>query len=221
MVSIAAGPSQLIAALCDEIGLESIINSAVEWNPSYCKVSPGTQVKAMIINILCSRMPLYRVSEFYQEQDIELLLGPGRKAEDLNDDALGRTLDRLYDAQSWKVYSQLSLTVLRHLGLPLDVLHSDTTSFSVQGDYVNQDDLNVTYGYNKDGRPDLKQIVIGLGVTPQRLPIIGKVEDGNLDDKTWKNAFITRLRSVLSDEEWSGLTYVADSALATMDNLLL
>lgn len=221
MVSIAAGPSQLIAALCDEIGLESIINSAVEWHPSYCKVSPGSQVKAMVINILCSRMPLYRVSEFYQEQDIELLLGAEIKAKDLNDDALGRTLDRLYEAQSWKVYSELALTVLRQLGLPLDILHSDTTSFSVQGDYANQDDLKVTYGYNKDGRPDLKQIVIGLGVTPQRLPIIGKVEDGNLDDKTWNNAFITRLRSVLSDEEWGGLTYVADSALATMDNVLL
>ncbi|MCZ6992413.1 hypothetical protein OH407_24085, partial [Salmonella enterica] len=30
---------------------------------------------------------------------------------------------------------------------------------------------------------------------------------------------ITRLRSRLSDEEWSQLTYVADSALATKDNL--
>lgn len=221
MVSIAAGPSQLIAALCDEIGLETLINEAVEWHPSYCKVSPGMHVKAMVINILCSRMPLYRVSEFYHELDVELLFGSAYTATDFNDDALARTLDRLYDAQSWKIYSQLALSVLRHIGLPLEVVHSDTTSFSLHGDYSDQEDLNITYGYNKDGRPDLKQIVIGLGVTPQRLPIIGKIEDGNTDDKTWNTAFITKLREVLAEEEWNGLTYVADSALATMDNVLL
>ncbi|MDQ8737121.1 DUF4277 domain-containing protein [Paenibacillus sp. LHD-38] len=166
MVSIAAGPSQLIAALCDEIGLEKLINDAVDWHPSYCKVSPGTHIKAMIINILCSRMPLYRVSEFYHELDVELLFGGAIKASDFNDDALARTLDRLHDAQGWKVYSQLSLSVLRRLSLSLNVVHSDTTSFSVQGKYAQpSDDLNITYGYNKDGPPDLKQIVIGLGVT--------------------------------------------------------
>lgn len=166
MVSIAAGPSQLIAALIDEIGLETLINEAVEWHPSYCKVSPGMHVKAMVINILCSRMPLYRVSEFYHELDVEQLFGSAYTAADFNDDALARTLDRLYDAQSWKVYSQLALSVLRHVGLPLEVVHSDTTSFSLHGDYLDQEDLNITYGYNKDGRPDLKQIVSGLGVTP-------------------------------------------------------
>lgn len=221
MVSISAGPSQLIAALCDEIGLEDIINRSLTWEPAYCKVSPGTHVKAMIINILCSRMPLYRIAEFYATQDTEQLFGAGCEAAVFNDDALGRTLDRLFEAQSWKVYSELSLTVLRTLGLPLDRLHADTTSFSLQGDYSDQDDLKITYGYNKDKRPDLKQIVIGLGVTPERLPVIAKVEDGNLDDKTWNHAFIRRARAVLTQEEWDELTYVADSALATQENLLL
>ncbi|HUC93639.1 MAG TPA: IS1634 family transposase [Paenibacillus sp.] len=51
--------------------------------------------------------------------------------------------------------------------------------------------------------------------------MIAKVEDGNLDDKTWNHAFITRARTVLTDEEWGRLTYVADSAMATRENLLL
>ena len=221
MVSISAGPSQLIAALCDEIGLEAIINRSVEWDPSYWKVSPGTHIKALIINMLCSRMPLYRITEFYQTQDTGQLFGLGHEAAHFNDDALGRTLDRLFEAQSWNVYSELSLTVLRNLDLPLDLLHCDTTSFSLQGDYTDQEDLSITYGYNKDKRPDLKQIVIGLGVTPQRLPIIAKVEDGNLDDKTWNHAFIKQARAALTQEEWDGLTYVADSALSTQENLLL
>ncbi|WP_461671101.1 IS1634 family transposase, partial [Mycobacterium tuberculosis] len=196
-------------------------NESLTWDPSYCKLSPGTHIKAMIINILCSRMPLYRISEFYATQDVEQLFGVGCEAAAFNDDALGRTLDRLFEAQSWKVFSELSLTTIRTLGLPLDRLHADTTSFSLEGNYPNQDDLKITYGYNKDKRPDLKQIVIGLGVTPERLPVIAKVEDGNLDDKTWNHAFIRRARAVLTQEEWDGLTYVADSALATHENFLL
>lgn len=60
-----------------------------------------------------------------------------------------------------------------------------------------------------------------MGVIPQRLPIIAKAEDGNLDDKTWNYQLINRLRSILSEEEWSNLTYVADSALVTPDNIAL
>ncbi|MFS0724191.1 DUF4277 domain-containing protein [Paenibacillus sp. 1P07SE] len=105
MVSISAGPTQLIAALCDEIGLEDLINDSLAWGPAYCKLSPGTHIKAMVINILCSRMPLYRISEFYATQDVEQLFGAGCDAAAFNDDALGRTLDRLFEAQSWKVFS--------------------------------------------------------------------------------------------------------------------
>jgi transposase len=85
----------------------------------------------------------------------------------------------------------------------------------------DEEKLQVTYGYSKDARPDLKQIVIGMGVTPQRLPLISKVENGNLNDKTWNHQFINRLRSILSDQQWSNLTYVADSALVTPENIAL
>lgn len=219
IVPIHAGASQLLAALCDELGIERLVNETVAWNHAYWKHSPGTHVKALIINALCSRRPLYLIEEFYRDLDVNLLFGGQAEASDFNDDVLSRTLDRLYEAESWKVYSTVALSALRKLELPLDTLHNDTTSFSVYGEYANTDKLNVTYGHNKDGRPDLKQVVIGMGVTPQRMPIAAKVENGNLDDKTWNHAFITRLRSLLTNEEWSKLTYVADSALATKDNL--
>ena len=219
VVPVHAGASQLIAAICDELGVERIVNEMVDWNHGYWKLTPGTHVKAFIVNTLCARRPLYRIEEFYADLDVEMLFGMKAQAGDFNDDALGRTLDRIYEAGSWKVYSTLSLSVIRQLQLDLSLLHCDTTSFSVQGNYEEQGGLKITYGHNKDGRPDLKQIVIGLGVTPERLPVAAKVEDGNLDDKSWNHAFIKRLRTLLSDEEWSQLTYVADSALATKDNI--
>ncbi|MCD9026193.1 DUF4277 domain-containing protein [Cohnella silvisoli] len=141
MISIAAGPSQLIAALCDESGLEKKINESVDRHPSYWKVTPGTHIKALIINILCSRTPRYRVEEFYEQLDVELLFGSGRKASDFNDDALARTLDVLYEAEGWKVYSGLALASLKHLGLPLTTFHNDTRSFSMYCDYPDTEEL--------------------------------------------------------------------------------
>lgn len=75
-------------------------------------------------------------------------------------------------------------------------------------------------GTGKDHRPDLKPIVLGLEVTPEHLPILQGVEDGNKDDKMWNREWIGRLRQVLSGEQREGLAYVADSALVTKENLV-
>src|SRR5690554_5739633 len=88
--SIQAGATSLIAALCDEVGLEDIVNSVLRWDEKQWKVSPGMLCKALVVNVLAGRKPLYKVEEFYQEQDVEKVLGEGVRAEDINDDALGR-----------------------------------------------------------------------------------------------------------------------------------
>jgi transposase len=221
ITALNAGPTQLIAALCDQLNVEDTINTMLDWHPSYWKVSPGTHVKAMIINFLCSRSPLYQVEDFYEDLDVEMLFGSRRQASDFNDDALARVLDLIHKAESWKVYSNWSMSVLQRLGLALTTLHNDTTSISVTGQYPDAENLNITFGYSKDKRPDLKQIVMGLGVTPERLPVFARVEDGNKNDKTWNFEFITRMRTMMSEEQWADLTYVADSALVTPDNLAL
>nr|WP_245976849.1 hypothetical protein [Oceanobacillus arenosus] len=79
--------------------------------------------------------------------------------------------------------------------------------------------MEITYGYSKQHRPDLKQIVLSMSVTPERIPILATVKNGNTDDKTWNFTFIQKLRDILSEEEWGQLIYQADSALITKDNL--
>lgn len=218
-VSVTAGPAQVINQLCGEIGFEDLIDEQLEWDPSHCKLSPGQRLKALVINILCGRQPLYKVEQFYYEQDVELLFGPDVKAEDFNDDSLARGLDKLYQADPWKVYSSLAMSTLRALNLKLEVLHNDTTSVSVFGAYDRPSELNITRGHSKDHRPDLKQIVLGLGTTPQRIPVLATIEDGNMSDKKWSIAFIKKLRKQLSAEEWVNLLHVADSALVTTENI--
>ncbi|MEW5920212.1 MAG: DUF4277 domain-containing protein [Bacillota bacterium] len=49
------------------------INDVVPWDKKQCLLDPGMHVEALIINILCRRDPLYRVKDFFLEQDVELL----------------------------------------------------------------------------------------------------------------------------------------------------
>lgn len=228
ILTLDVGPSQLIAKLCDEIRLEEIINEQVTWDKTRCGLSPGTRIKALIINILCDGNPLYKVHETYDKLDVELLFGASVTKDQFNDDSLGRALDYLYKAVPWKVYTSVSLSALKALELSLGALHNDTTSISVYGEYSNQEPnsesdseskLDITHGYSKQRRPDLKQIVMGMSVTPERIPVLANVEDGNTSDKKWNMEFIKKLREILSDNEWENLLYQADSALITTDNL--
>jgi hypothetical protein len=67
----------LIAALCDEVGLVDIVNSVVRWGERQWKLSPGVLCKALVVNVLAGRKPLYKVEEFYAEQDVEKVSGKG------------------------------------------------------------------------------------------------------------------------------------------------
>ena len=43
------------------------------------------------------------------------------------------------------------------------------------------------YGYSRDGKPNCKQVVIALVMTPTGLPMAYEVMDGNTSDKTvWR-----------------------------------
>ena len=50
-----------------------------------------------------TRSPLYRVEEFFRTRDVPLLLGGDMAAEMLNNDAIGRVFDRIYDCGTWKL----------------------------------------------------------------------------------------------------------------------
>lgn len=87
--------SALWSRLLDQLGWVQMVDEKVARDG--CKLSVGTRLKALLINIGTDRKALYKVQEFYEKRDVEVLLGAGVSAADLNDDALGRALDILYD----------------------------------------------------------------------------------------------------------------------------
>ncbi|MDN5332539.1 MAG: hypothetical protein PWP45_1764 [Tepidanaerobacteraceae bacterium] len=82
------------------VGFYDTINQMLAWDEKQCLHSPATHILAIIINILSGkRVALYKVHKFFEEKDTEILFGEGVKPAHLNDDALSRNLDKLYDAK--------------------------------------------------------------------------------------------------------------------------
>jgi transposase len=220
-----AGPAPVISAIWEQLNIGKNLDKLLPWDASQCKLSPGIRIKALVINILATRSPLYLVSRFYLYQDLANLFGKGVILQDLNDDCLARALDKLAEKNPKKIISSIILQALSSENITITHLHSDTTSVSVYGEYENQedDDLNsfikLVCGHSKDHRPDLKQLKIGLCVNQDGIPIMGQPLDGNKDDKTWNNEFIDVLAKDLDKIDLTSLIYVADSALITKDNL--
>src|SRR5437016_464900 len=96
----------------------------------------GNTMVAMILNGLgFSNRQLYLVPQYFANKPVEHLLGAGIKAEMLNDDCLGRTLDWLYAHDPTKLFAGIASRARQVFGISARQVHVDTTSFSVSGVY--------------------------------------------------------------------------------------
>lgn len=216
---VGAGP--LVAAMCRAIGLVDVLNQHLEWDHQRCRLSPGERILALIVNILTARQPLYRVWESFEKTDTALLLGAGITAADLNDDALGRALDKLFAAGPRLVFSYVCARAIAVEQVDTRFLHRDSTTRSLYGAYEDPvpGAVQPTYGYSKDKRPDLKQIVFALLANREGVPLLGEIHDGNASDKKLNGDVVDAICQLFAPDQLRQLVYVADSALVTGPNL--
>ena len=167
----------------------------------------------------CSERSFALVSN--ETSDIEGLLGQGVNASHFNDDRLGRTLDIIYKHGATQLFSDIVISAINEFQLDLKMIHADTTSKSVYGDYEHQNpnSVKIVHGFSKDKRPDLKQLLFGVVTTQDKVPVYANVTHGNTDDKTWNNNLLTIIQKQLTGVDLSTVTYVADSAVVTEKNL--
>lgn len=218
----------IFTAIARRIRLVETIDFLVR---SEMAVGPGRLVLAMVLDVLSGRHPLYRIREFFETKDLELLLGEDIDPSYLSDDTFGRLLDHLYEANTSLVFSQLAMNALKAFDLPTNHVHFDTTSQSVYGAYDppaeddTEDDapapFQITHGFSKDHRPDLKQFLFAMLCVGGNVPIFGKIEDGNASDKTINNAILSSISEKLAAVGLSSdaSIYIADSAMVTEANL--
>ena len=95
------------------------------------ELQPGPVVLAMVLDTLSGRSPLYRLKEYFEEKDTELLLGEAIPAERFTDHNVGRVLDKLFVTGTQKIFGQLSQNAVEGFRINTDNAHYDTTSVSV------------------------------------------------------------------------------------------
>ena len=231
----------IVAGIIDSIGIVEIINELIGVEKDE-KVNAGQVVKAMIINGLgFVSKPLYMFPKYFETIACEHLIGAGVKPEYLNDDKLGRVMDKLFIKGLDTIFFIIALKAAQKFGVSLSTSHLDSSSMHVHGQYNtslpfvifesqkvgdNQEleelavkspkEITITYGYSRDHRPDLKQFIIEMICSGDGdIPIFLKLASGNQADSSCFGKIAVEYHKQL---EVNSLI-VADCALYTESNL--
>jgi len=206
----------LIKYYMDELGLARLFDKYVPNNGM--DIAPGQVLSMMVMNIMVSATPLYRMEDWLHDYLDGVTEGRFEAAK-YNDDRLGRNLELLFDADRPSFMTELSANAIRVHRLETQQMHNDSTSVTFIGAYDGEDPkaVKITHGYNKDHRPDCKQIVFGLNITGDgHVPLSYQLYDGNQADVTTHIPNWEQLREMLGKEDF---IYVADSKLCAYVNL--
>jgi len=213
----------LISQALERLGIKEIVDERVAGHKLQ-KLTHGRCVEALILSILTGRHTLYRVRDHLSDYDLQILLRllPGEReffSQQLSDNRLAAMLDAVWKYGLNKLNIAISLMAIKVYELEMKRLHFDTTSLAVFGEYreslpgnplVEQSPPHITFGYSKDHRPDLKQILFGLTVTGDgNVPLLGRITDGNQTDTRENRVNIERICAAYPDLTSSLL--VADS----------
>ncbi len=216
----------VLEGMLKRLRLEAFLRDHLPHEDARSRVPTATGLMVLLKNLLISREPLYGVGEWAARHAPELLGLTQTQLPALNDDRVGRCLDRLFDADIPSLTLAVAAHAVREFGVDLDELHNDSTTVTFHGDYEAADRertlrgklrLAITHGHNKDHRPDLKQLLYILTVSRDgAVPVHFRVESGNATDDrshidTWEILCkLTGRRDFL---------YVADCKLATAENM--
>ena len=172
----------------------------------------------LIHNILTTPIALYELQDWLKPLDAEKLGLMPRESKFIQDDRMGRALARFYNSRHKDVFFHLALRAIKIFALDCSQIHHDTTTVTFAGKYPGWSVQELlTHGKNKDHRPDLKQLVLGLSVTADgAVPLFHRVYSGNQTDDRLHPANHRALQKLLQRVDF---IYVADCKLATEENL--
>jgi len=107
-------------------------------------------------------------------------------------DRLYRCLDRVLEHKQ-DLFVHLQQRWKDLFDAEFDLLLYDLTSTYMEGEA--EQNPKARYGYSRDKRPDCKQVVIALIVTPAGLPLAYEVMAGNTSEKTTLRTFLDSIES--------------------------
>ncbi len=193
------GAIPLVYPLLEVLQVRQIINGL---GRSGADIDLGRVVERLTLNRLLAPQPLNHVGEWVEQSVVATMFGVDVKQ--LYDKRFGRALDNLQPilAEAW--VELISRTVSQEK-IDLGVLHGDTTSIYLEGEYEKSD--LASYGHSSEGRSDHKQVKIGLDVTSrERIPLLYRLLAGRRADMTTPVPNLVRIATFLERPECTAVT---------------
>jgi transposase len=137
--------------------------------------------------------------------------------EEMDEDQAYRAMDLLVEADAQaEVQEAVFFAVANLLNLEVDLLLFDTTSTYFERD-TEEDGEHAfrRYGHSKDHRADLPQIVIGLAVTKEGIPVRCWCWPGNTNDQQ----VLPEVKDGMRDWRLGRVVTVVDRGFSSTDNL--
>ena len=214
------GALPVVNHLLARLGLDAILARHLPDDDARYTLARATVVGLLVRNLVLHREPVYALGEWVAPYDPGLLgLAPEQVAL-VNDDRVGRVLDKLFHADRASLFTEVVLAAVAEFAVDTSELHNDSTSVSFTGAYRGatgrprggQPTPHITHGHSKDHRPDLKQLVLILTVAADgAVPVAFRVADGNTSDDPTHIDTWDHLVALLGRSDF---LYVADCKLA-------
>jgi transposase len=219
------GPLPIVNHFLGRTGIPSLLEKFVPSPRGRSPLLPAKALGVLVRSIIVEREPIYRQHEIVRAFIPSAFGLEEGDLRSLGDDALGRALDRLFDADRGAFLTEAVLAVAREFEVNLEELHNDSTSIKLTGQYAKARGRSlrgrrapwITYGYSKDHRPDLRQLMLILTTsTDGGIPVQFRTADGNESDsrthiETWEG-----LLKIVGGPDF---LYVADSKLCAGENM--
>jgi transposase len=212
-----------------ELRFVETINEAVKWDRTHWNISPGSLAKMLVLATFTDiRIPFSHLEDRLENLDVEHFLEPEDKSNYVNESNVGEAMDRMGEIDYDRLYETMALTAVQQYKIPFTKAHSDTTTISFYGEYDTDkielteaekaELLQIEKGYNKDGRPNSKQIVVGQIVNEMGIPIVNKTMDGSTSDIEWNREALQYMERLCAAGFDKGI-YVADCKLMTEEHV--
>lgn len=223
------GPLPLVNHFLARLDVAAILARHVPTDDRRVATPYAEGLGILLRSIVVEREPIYRQGETVRTFAAGLY-GLGADTEvRVGDDQLGRALDRLFDADRAALLTEIVVAVGQRFGVRFAQLHNDSTTIRFCGQYRTSQRGRrlrgrpvpwITYGYSKDHRPDLKQLLFILTMSADGgVPVQFRCADGNTPDAETHRQTWDTLHAVAGRPDF---LYVADSKLCTreaMDHL--
>ena len=186
----------LVGALWREMAVKATLDTLIPPHERHA-VTVGECIEALVLTILTGAQALSRVADPLAGYELAVLFQRPMAAGPFHDNRLGRALDALWATGLGRLDGLVVRQAIHRDALELARLHADATSLKVYGAYERDEGTEgplLTFGYRRDHRPDLTQLLLGLTVTAEGVPGWGHVTDGNQRDSPEPRFHLTQLR---------------------------